>query len=211
MKKIVPLGREAGYLEGRKMTAARGMKLPSHVLHDDYLVRTNRWKELEEIYPPRVREILVHPARNGKFAKGKDVVDCKTGWCLPANYLADPRYVNADVFRKGTGLFVDPEDVRKEGGRIVVIPALISVLYPFIQKNGTCGKVDEATRVPLAVKPQTGEKERWLYRIKGVAVRPLFRSCFPFAWLNVYATVSPDEPLGVAGEASDAGASQKKK
>jgi len=175
IRKIVPLGCKAGYLEARRMAKERGMKLASHVLHDDILVRTDGWKNVAGLYPAWARELVVHPEKDGAFAKGKDVVDSKTCWCLPAKYLTDPRFVNADVFRKGVGLFVDPEDVKVERNKVIVIPASIIVLHPFIQNHMDCGKVDENTRVPLAPEPQANLEKRWLFRVDGAGVRPLVR------------------------------------
>jgi hypothetical protein len=179
------------------------MRLPSNVLHDDYLVKTTKWKRVEEIYPAWAREILVHPARNGNFSRGKDIVDPETGWCLPASYLTDPKHINADVFRKGIGLFVDPAQFDKEGDRIAVIPASIVVLYPFIQKSMDWGRADEATGVPLAVGTLIEKEKRWLYRTKTVEVRPIVRGR---AYYNIpYGTHSivisnPDFSFWVAGE-----------
>ena len=47
-KHIVPLYCKAGYLKARKLVAEKGMRLPSNVLHDDYLVRSNRWQEVKK-------------------------------------------------------------------------------------------------------------------------------------------------------------------
>lgn len=207
-KMIVPSGFHAGYLEARRIVAERGMRLPSNVLHDDYLVRTERWEEVRKIYPAWGREVLVHPERNGEFARGKDVVDSYTGWRLPADYLANPDFVKADVFRKGIGLVVDPEDVRKDGSMIVVVPASIIVLHPFMQESGTFGKMDQDTRLPLSVYPKKGEEKRGLLRINGVGVRPLARDINSFDrhnWQNIIIYYEPEGRLGVAGEDSERG------
>ena len=213
---IVPLGRKANYLEARKLVAARGMRLVSNVLLDDYKTNTGRY---EEIYPAWAREMLVHPENGGKFKKGNDVVDAgdkigsttfpMTPWIVPGAYLTDPRFVKADAFRKGVGLFIDPENVIEEKGRIVVIPASIVVLYPFIQERGPgdlgSGKVDEATRIPLAVKPQT-DQEGYLFRIDGVGVRPLAHDLFQgYGRRGVGSIFRPELELKVFGEAAGAG------
>ena len=218
-KKIVPLGQTAGYMEARRLAAEKGMGLASNVLHDDYLARTNRWQEVKAIYPAWGRELLVYPEINGEFAKGKDIVDSETGWCLPATYLTDPNFVNADVFQKGIGLFVDPEDVREENSRIVVIPASIVVLVHFIQEKGVFGRVDQATRIPLA-EPRTAlEERRFFYRISGVGVRPIVRGCDDSSDLEGY--ISREEVVsgglrewpmisfGVAGESGERGAEKR--
>jgi hypothetical protein len=219
MRKIVPLGCKAGYLEARRMAKARGMKLASHVLHDDILVRAYDWRKLDGLYPAWARELVVHPEKDGAFAKGKDVVDSQTDWRLPAQYLSDPRFVNVDVFRPGISLFVDPADVIEEQGRVVVIPASILVLHPFIQQNRDCGKADETTRVPLATSKESsaqlpeGEK-RWLRRIDGVGVRPLVRGqgvhfCGYDGRRDVVGNYRPDSNLGVAVENDSEGDAAK--
>jgi hypothetical protein len=215
---IVPERLEAPYREARALAAGRGMKLPSNVLHDDYLVRSERWKGKDEhtfppvrkIYPAWAREILAYPEEGGTFVKGRDVVDSQTGWTIFAEYLRNPRFVTEDVFRPGIGLFIDPADVLSGGSRTLVIPATITVLHGFIQKNQGWGRVDEATRVPLEYvpggKPWNMEERRMLERICGVGVRPIVRDCFypPFDDYrrrvgSVY--YSPGYALGVAGEA----------
>lgn len=202
-KIIVPSGQQANYPEARKIVSGMGLRLASHVLHDEYLARGERWKEVEAVYPAWAREMIVHPQRGGEFTEGIDVVDSETGWRLPASYLSDPRFVDSDVFRKGIGLFIDPEDVIEERGRMVVIPASIVALYPFIQESKTCGKVDYISGVPLAIEPQRDMDRRWLYRIEGVGVRPLARgrgNYFIYDRRFVVGFCKPAISIGVAGE-----------
>lgn len=193
-KKIVPLGRQASYLEARGFAAERGMRLASHVLLDDYLAngRSNGFIDLKEVYPAWARQMLVHPARDGEFVKGVDVVDSESGWCLPADYL-----YGLDVFRKGIGLVIEPGLIKENGGRMVVFPDSIVVLHPFIQENKACGKVHKATGVPLALVPKNDMETRWLYRSEGVGVIPLSRDCFGRRYVNGF---GPDARLLVAGE-----------
>ena len=181
------------------------MRLPSNVLHDDYLARTDNWQNIKAIYPAWAREILVHPEKGGEFKKGEDVVDSETRWTVPGNFLTDPKLTDADPFRKGVGLFIDPEDVIIDDDRIVVIPASIVSLDPFIQINDAKGTVDETTRVPLDLVPPDEQEKRWLYRIAGVGVRPLARGpasnrCNRRCVIGFY---QPYSRLGVAGEASE--------
>ncbi len=203
-KKIVPLGWQADYLSARRIVAERGMKLPSNVLHDDYLVRTGRWEGVKEIYPAWASEILVHPEKGGKFKKGKDVVDSETGWIVPAKYI--PKEV---MGKKRVGLLLVPGDI-EENGKVVIHPAGEPViLVPFIQKNGECGKVDNATRVPISkelFEQLPHHEKRWLYRKTGVGVRPLARFLGTYdGYVNgryVICLNHPDYRFGVAGEAS---------
>ncbi|MFH0738067.1 MAG: hypothetical protein V1827_05285 [Candidatus Micrarchaeota archaeon] len=207
-RKIVPLGCTAGYLEARRLAAKKGMKLPSNVLHDDYLVRTDRWKEVGEIYPAWALEILVHPENGGKFKKGKDVVDSETGWTVPAKYVPEEA-----VGRKGVGLLLVPGNIQEKGKVVVHPKGKPVILTPFIQETGECGKVDEATRVPLAVPPELAHQlseyeKRWLLRKTGVGVRPLARNCVG-DWCGNFWGVGgvsrPDLGFGVAVEAGSEG------
>lgn len=182
---IVPLGKAAGYLEARQLTQRLG-GLPSHVLHDDYLVRTELWEGIRASSPMWAREIVVHPEKDGKFRRRKDVVGAVEDeqgrkWVFPARYVPEEA-----VGREKIGLFVDPEDVRVEKyrGRDAVIvhanPHLVVVLHGFLQENRGVGKVDETTRIPLKVPPGflaelPKQEKRWLWRTNGANVGLLVR------------------------------------
>ena len=196
-KIIVPFPVEicAGYLRARKLTRGR---LPSNVLHDDYLVRNalrgdreyEYWRDIEWLYPAWAREILVYPEKDGQFKKGRDVVDShkdKEGrkWIFPGSYV--PQEATG---RKKVGLFVDPEEITEENDKVVVHakPKSIVVLNGFLQENGAYGKADEATRIPLEADLELLEKlphreRRWLKRQlcrnDGMGVNPLHRSRSP--------------------------------
>ncbi len=203
-KQIVPLmdnnGRVklAGYLEARKLTRGKG-GLPSNVLHDDYLVGTNRWKDVQKAYPTWAREILVYPPKDGKF-DGRDVVDSnKDGkgrkWILPASYV--PKEA---VGKEKVGLFINPQEVKEENGRVVVHPKSVLILHPFIQQSYSGGKVDVNTRIPLEVeyelwKTVPVEERRWLVRMDGAGVRPLVRS---LSMKDIETYRKPDNGLRVA-------------
>ncbi len=210
-KDIVPLGARAGYLEARRLASEKKMRLPSHVLHDDYFVRTERWKEVDEIYPAWALEILAYPEKNGAFAKGKDIIDSETGWVIPARYVPGEA-----VGKKGTGLLVVPGEI-EEDGRVVIHPAEVpAIVRPFIQESGYGGAVDEATRLPLFVPKESlkmfpDNDRRWLHRIDGSGVRPLSRVLYGyghdgFGGRHVYASYDPALELGVAGESPSVGA-----
>jgi len=174
-KKIVPFPDQSGdYLKCRDLAKGRGMKLPSNVLHDDKLVLLANCSVGNIDYPAWAREFIVHPAKDGKFVKGEDVVDSKTGWRLPGEYLADPRFVNEDVFQKGIGLFIDPEDIDVKGSKPVVIPLSIIVLSPFIQLRKGFGKFDEVTRIPID-KEAIIYDGRYILRDECIGVRPIYR------------------------------------
>ncbi len=204
--RLIPINAKAGYLEARRLADERGHKLPSNVLHDDYLVRSDGWKKLDRRYYASLawaREILVYPEKGGIFTEGKDIVDSETGWVLPASYVP-----KGAVGRTGVGLFIDPQDVKEENSKIIVHPAgRIAVLCPFIQERGEGGRVDEATRVPLMLESGSEVEERWLWRIDGVGVRPIIRSrnygtCYFLSYgENINAFTKPGDSFGVALEA----------
>ena len=193
-EKIVPLNKGAGYLEARKLTAEKGSKLPSNVLHDDVLVRSDDWRQISDAYPLWAREVLVYPAKGSKFEKGKDVVDSQTGWILPASYVPEQA-----VGKQNMGLFVDPRDVTKENGKVIVHPENLVVLASFIQNSGDSGKVDEQTRVPLNLPLDSEDQKRYLWRIGGSGVRPLLRDVgYDDGRRYVDAYDWPDDGCGVA-------------
>jgi hypothetical protein len=203
-KRIVPLMDDNGrvkladYLEARKLTRGKG-GLPSNVLHDDYLVRSDKWKGVQKVYPAWAREILVYPEKDGLFS-GRDVVDSnKDGkgrrWILPASYI--PKEA---VGKEGVGLFINPQEVKEEKGRVVVYPRSVIILHPFIQQSCGGGKVDDNTRIPLKVDPELWkdvpvEERRWLLRMDGAGVRPLVRS---LSMKDIETYRKPDNGLWVA-------------
>ncbi|MEK6981756.1 MAG: hypothetical protein AABX38_02395 [Candidatus Micrarchaeota archaeon] len=177
---IVPTGQDLSWLEARKAVKEKG-GLPSHVLHDDYLVGSEKWKELPSgYYAAWAREVLVYPEQSGQFRKGIDVVDVNKDnagreWILPASSIPEQAIGRAKV-----GLFIDPEQVEVNDKRVVILPKSVVVLEGFIQESGTAGKVDEKTRVPLEISKElfdnlSDSEKRWLFRISGVGVRPLIR------------------------------------
>ena len=106
---------------------------------------------------------------------------------------------------------VDPEDLREEGGRIVVIPASITVMYPFIQKDASSGKVDEETGIPLDRECRAELEKRILRRSIGNGVVPLARAYDPHGdfRLTILADNRTDDPLGVAMEVTEPNTSEK--
>jgi hypothetical protein len=206
MNVIVPLGVRADYLNARKLTEFRNMKLPPHSLHDDYLARSEMWKTLRNYGRVCARELLVYPESNGAFKKGQDVVDAETGWVLPSFYVSKANEEREVFGLERTGLFVDPEDIREENGRVIVHPASIIVLYGLLQNSGFSAKVDEATRMPLRMSGKSvspGDELRCLWRTKGAGVRPLARgvsSCSLERRFNhIFTDYLPNELFDVTG------------
>jgi hypothetical protein len=217
--KTIPMNIRADWLGARKLTKDKG-GLPFHVLHDDCLVRTEKWKKMKELYPVRPRETLVYPNTDGKFEKGRDIVDSETGWVVPWSEIA--KLVSPEsIIGPKVRLFVDPGieeenvQVEKYKGKnaVVVHPQSIVSLHPFIQESKTLGKVDEETRVPLEVDLNEQNSQdpellknlpddgcRCLFRIEGTGVRPLARGYFlddGRRWI-VYANSPPNLTFGVA-------------
>lgn len=150
-------------------------------------------------------EILAHPQENGIFKKGIDVIDSKTGWTLPAKCVPEEA-----VDRKGVGLLLVPGDI-ENNGKVVIHPEKVVILAPFLQESHEGGKVDEATRMPLAIPKvlisQLPETDiRWLFRMEGIAVRPIvrFRDGYQGAVevfrQDIDSIHPPDYEFGVAGE-----------
>jgi hypothetical protein len=179
-------GKDMGYLDGRELVKNKG-GLPSHLLHDNTLVRFDGWKSLnrKKYYGAWVREINVYPEKDGRFKKGMDVVDAVADskgriWKLPGSAIPKEAF---EVEKPS--LFVDPgiesERIRITETEVVIAdPVSVTLITPSIQVNAQVGKVDEATRMPLyvddALREQlTDEEKRWLYRIDGTGVRPLVR------------------------------------
>jgi hypothetical protein len=198
---IVPTTSKAGWLDARELVRTQG-GLPSNKLHDRYLVETDDWKQIKSLYPAWAREVLVYPEKNGKFQKGKDVVDSSTDgagrqWIIPASFIPEQA-----IGVKGIGLFVDPENVEVDDKKVVITSKSIIVLTPFMQVDGW-GKMDEATRVPLALQQDSDDSNnRYLWRIDGIGVRPLVRGHWYDDWDNrrdVDAGGRHDDGFGVAG------------
>ncbi len=187
----------AGYLESVRLVAAQGLHLPSIVLHDDYLVSSDKWKELDKkgYYAAWAREILVYPGTGGTFIQGEDVIDGGTGWILPA------RYVPEDICGKiGMGLFIDPEDVCRENGRIIVHPKTTIILNRLLQERDAFGMVDEATRIPLETNVQLDFEKRWFWRTAGMSVRPICRGASkPNIRMGINCDCFPTSNFGVGG------------
>jgi len=179
---IVPIGKNAGYLEARKIAKEMHRKLPPNPLIDDYLVRPNNYqvgsrRTNEWMKVPNnlwADELVAHPCKDGVFQKGADLVDSSTGWILPASYIPP------EIFGiPGMGLFLVPEDMAEEGGRIIVHPKSVIVITPMIQVS-EWGKVEEITRIPTFVSDEEfklvkSHEKRILQRIEGIGIRPINR------------------------------------
>lgn len=218
-KRIISLDEAAACFEAhilaRKFAGNKG-KLPSNVLLDEYLIRTDKYKSIEKAFPLWVIEFLVHPRSGGKFKKGLDVVDSERDrqgrrWVLPASHI--PPYA---LEKEDVGLLVKPSIISADKDRVVIHPDAVFFLYPFIQEpascvSGVCGKVEKRTGIPLKTIPRQLEglpleEKRWLFRVGGVGVRPLVRTyneSDDSSRYHIYANHSPDTIFGVTVEVSE--------
>jgi hypothetical protein len=179
-QKIISIGVRSDYLTARKLAAFRDQKLPSSVSFDEYFVR-DRWQELAlaNLCEVWANEILVYPEKGGRFRLGEDVVDSveddfRRTWVLPACYLAKAHEEKEIFGVEKVGLYVDPEQIAEEKGKVIIHPRSIVVLHGL----SDFGKADEKTRMPLETPLEVfrnlPEKEtRSLSRIDGIGVRPL--------------------------------------
>jgi hypothetical protein len=189
---------KAGRLAAEVEVEKRGMKLASNLSLCKYPPKFETW----------ARELLVHPEQGGKFIKDMDVVD-STGWTLEAKYLnpesinywiVDGKHVdkpNHDyLFRENVGLFIDPEKfIISLEKKVLIVPATIVLLHPFIQKTSTEGTVNKHTCVPLDQRPETAQEQMTLYRLPGVGVKPIIRTTAQ----SIRIDCKPDTLHAVAG------------
>ncbi len=193
----------------RVLLAEKNLRLPSNVLHDDYLVYTNKWETLHgkcssamSLKVTWAREILAYPEINGVFKKGEDIRDAATGWTIKAKDV--PKEA---MGVKGAGLFIDPENI--DGWR--VIPRTIIVLTGMIQELHGVGRVDEVTRIPLAVPKQVLDslkknEKRIISRRSETSVRPICRGAIRDCLVSyvdisrdVYCNIEPTNKVFVTG------------
>lgn len=140
--------------------------------------------------------------------RGQDAVDSETEFILPARELLEAHQTRELFGIHKAGLLIDPENIVMGTGRrgMAIIPKTMVVLHGMIEKSGECGRVDEATRIPLEVENADSlpeDQKRWFWRIEGMGVRPLVRGTD--AWgryskQGVCAVFEPDRLFGVAIE-----------
>ncbi|MCI0504355.1 hypothetical protein L0Y65_06650 [Candidatus Micrarchaeota archaeon] len=186
-ERIVPLKRTSwDYIEARRMAAQRGMKLPSNVLHDEYLVRSGDWEQVKEIYPAWARELLVYPRIGRKFTNGRDVIDSEEDhqgrrWVLPAEYLRKAHERGEVYGIADAGLLLEPGDFEEKNWRVIVHPSIITILHNVVGLVSMGGKMNEITGLPERMQPgqriPPGMKRR-LFRNEGAGVRPIIRGVF---------------------------------
>ncbi|MDE1860280.1 MAG: hypothetical protein KGH72_01020 [Candidatus Micrarchaeota archaeon] len=188
-----------GWLEA--MNTLRG-GLPSNILLDEVLMQSEAWMPImaQGYHGSWTREVLVHPAANGTFIRGKAVVDAfRDGagrrWVFPASQIPEEA-----IGVRNVALVVNPHIVDVQRGRVTIIalPGAVTVLAPFMQQSGF-GAVEPSTRLPLASNgngfAEEGQKGH-LYRIEGAGVRPMARYFILVDRGLIYASIGPDENLG---------------
>ncbi len=170
---ITPTGETLGYVQA--FNSVHGM-LPSNLLHDEYLVKTEKHKGLKGYYAAWALEVAVYPANGSKFKKRGDIVDSVTDnqgreWVFPRSSLPN----DDRIYKPGIGLIVTPIAVTVNGDRVVIesAPQNVKILQNFMQENGW-GRMDEETGVPVNL-PYDDSNKRYFWRIRGQGVRPLAR------------------------------------
>ncbi len=189
------------YLTARKLVAERGWRLPSNVLHESYVQNHDAWMRMRHFgyYYAWAREIVAYPASNGMFEAGRDIMDEETNWIIPASFIPQEAIGVKDV-----GLFIDPEDVSKQNGRVIVIPRVTIVLTRMIQGIGDLGGVNTATGIPHEIThgvcAYQDSERHYFGRADGMGVRPIVRGGYDEErrW-TVETHVKPDKHYGVGG------------
>ena len=175
---IMPIGQDKTWLEARKAVKEQG-GLPSNLLHDRYLVETEDWKTMPSgYYGAWAREVVVYPAKNGIFTKGKDVIDGT--WIFPASQIPEEVFLRQAEGKK-MALFVDPLDVEEKNGKVTILtrPESVIVLGNFLQADGW-GIVNERTRMPLEADLSNvpADQQRYLWRRSEESIRPVARGYY---------------------------------
>lgn len=176
------------YLEASRIAAKRGMRLPSNVLHDEYLNKTGEWEGVKDIYPAFAREILVYPRIGRKFAKGRDVIDSVEDcmgrrWRLPASYVKNAHMHNEVYGIRDVSLFIEPFGIEEKSWKVTVHPATITIMYNVAALNSMIGRMNEVTGLPEKTapgRPIPAALRRRLIRNEGAGVRPIIRGIFGY-------------------------------
>ncbi|MBD3210851.1 hypothetical protein GF318_05710 [Candidatus Micrarchaeota archaeon] len=193
-KYLIHTGRRLGYVGAAGMINSPAVRLPSNVLLDDYLVRSDKWKEASAPCSCWAREMLVYVGKGERIRKGRDIHDDETGWVLPAGFIPE----SAEGKRM---LLVDPAGLDVKNSRVAVIPGKVISLANMVEDFGSMGRMDEKTRLPLRHKIYdfSGPDLRWLIRGHGTAVRPIARKIGKEGEGRraINAVTSPETPLDV--------------
>ena len=187
---IYPAGRKTDYFTARQIAKEKNAFLASNVLHDDVLLRSDKWIQLQRkhnFYPAWANEVSAHPKKGGVFTRRQDIVDAQTGWTVPfseANSCAFSEFAGI----RGVNLIITPKELTRENGKIIVHPESIIVFTKRVEVFGVPGQVDQNTRLPVDVglgslssqtkknlDPLPNADLRWMYCFEGEAVRPIKR------------------------------------
>jgi hypothetical protein len=224
LAKLLPMPKKSDYISATERARGRGAMLASNVLHDDYLTSSDPKRSLAKAYPAWAREILAYEGSSEFFQKGRDIVDHETGWVLPACYVPQEIFSRSSVRAKGlddrgpstiravtskdfpVGLFIDPEEVEAKGGRSIIHPLSMAIIWGFPclgdigekWMDGLFGAADAFTRVPSWRGPENLQGNRRLIRLNGLAIRPIGRSYDDeLDSMTIFGNCHPSEKLGV--------------
>jgi hypothetical protein len=203
--RIVSTGRIQTWLDARLAMDKEGKRMPTNADYDKISVGSEKWREISRVFPAWTDSVLIYPAKNGKFNAGKDAVDAckdraKNEWVFSAASI--PKEA---IGKEGVGIHIDHPAIEVRGKTVILSAgpeSTVTVLEDFIQESGKAGKVDEKTRVPLAVSNADNlpaGQIRWLYRVDTAGVRPLVRGFYACNWWYTRLVVSGDgrEGFGV--------------
>jgi hypothetical protein len=147
--------------------------------------------------------MVVHGEKDKPFKKGKDVVDCKTGWIFPASSIPDEAVGERGIALK-LNSFMPSTNAK---GKIVIeaTPRDIAILNSFPKCSGW-GIImgGNTTGIPTAlsakeieaINKSNPEMLRWLERLSGAAIRPISHN-ITHEGRAIDMTANPEYSLGV--------------
>lgn len=179
---IVPTEKMQPWLHARLAMDKKGRRMPSNADYDRVLVGADAWMPIKGVFPAWTDTVLVYPEKGGEFKGGEEAVDAlKDG--MGNSWVFSVASIPMDAIgKKGVAICIDHPKIKLIENKVVLsagTESTVTVLRNFIQENGTAGRVDERTRVPLEsdTRGLLPDQIRRLYRVNGAGVRPLVRVC----------------------------------
>lgn len=127
--------------------------------HWHLLVETNLYedKTIKAGYPAWTDKLQAKPAKDKHFKPGKDIIDARTLWTVPASYVKDA--TGGDPFKPGIALYIDPRNFEDEKGNLFLInnAGTITVNEEFYSKHGAI-KVIPNSIVVVECLQETGKE-----------------------------------------------------
>jgi hypothetical protein len=134
MSKATHLNGQANYLDARKIGGAKNLELGGY---EALKCRASEFRKFHNGHRclAWTSQILAHPASGARLEKGRDLVDCTSGWILPASYI--PEEARG---RERVALYFEPRDIRMKNDKTIVHPRDITTVYPFPQLGPESGE-----------------------------------------------------------------------